>query len=59
MGFQVKFNISEVIAFTRKRMSFLEDDFLSDKERKENKVKDHIALAGVILDKLDRELHRP
>jgi prefoldin alpha subunit len=59
MGFHVEFNISEAIAFTRKRMSFLEDDFLSDKEKKVNEVKDHIASAGVILDKLERELHRP
>ena len=58
LGFQIELSITEALAFVNKRVSFLERDVLSDKEKKVTEVKDHIASAGLILNQLERELQR-
>jgi prefoldin subunit 5 len=58
MGFHAELTIPEAIAFVDKRISFLENDSLSGKERKVTKVEDHIVSAGGILSELERELQR-
>ena len=58
LGFQIELSITEALAFLNKRVSFLERDVLSEKEKKVTEVKDHIASAGLILDQLERELQR-
>lgn len=58
MGFQVELSIPEAIEFTRRKISFLQDDALPDKDKKVLQVKDHIASAGLILGQLESELNR-
>ena len=58
MGFHVEFTLPEAIEFTTKRIHYLQDDVLADKDKKVREVQEHIASAGIILEQLERELRQ-
>jgi prefoldin subunit 5 len=58
MGFHVEMTIPEAFKFVNKRLLFLENDVLKQKDRKVREMTDHIMVASSILDELTRDMER-